>query len=177
MEKLIVPASEYWPGFGTHRRDIEGLTNIASIGCLGQEYLHAAPLKFSDGGRSKSRRPRQKNDCTVVALANATGADYDTCYDTLAKAGRKCSRGFSFRVWAKTARFEGWSFREMSFPAVKGMRRVNPASFALKHTEGRFILKVSKHVMACVDGVIVDAYRSAGDRCVYGAWELVRDAS
>lgn len=174
MEKLVIPASDYWPGFGTHRRDVDGLTNVAAIGCYGQQYLHAAPLKLSDAGRAQSRRPLQKNDCTVVALAHASGVDYDTCYDVLAKAGRKCARGFNFKAWAKTARFHGWRFREMSFPATKGMRRVNPATFALKHPEGRFVLRVSKHVMACVDGVIVDAYRSDGHRCVYGAWELYR---
>lgn len=175
MEKLIIPASEYWPGFGEHRRDIDGLTNVAAIGSYGERYLHAAPLKLSDAGRSNSRRPRQTNDCTVVALAHATGLPYDECYDTLAKAGRKCGRGFGLTKWAAKASLGGWRFRQMSFPATKGMRRVNPATFALKHPEGRFILRVSKHVMACVDGVIVDAYRSDGHRCVYGALELYRD--
>lgn len=175
MEQIIVPASEYWPGFGTHRHDIEGLDLVSAIGSYGQPYLHVAPFQRSDAGRATSRRPRQKNDCTVVALAHVTGEPYDDCYDALAKAGRKCAKGFDFRTWAKVAEFRGWRFRWMSFPAVPGLRRVNPTSFALKHREGRFVLRVSKHVMACVDGVVLDSFKGDGHRCVYGAWEAMRD--
>lgn len=35
----------------------------------------------SDAGRSESRRPRQKNDCTVRALALALELRYDDAYD------------------------------------------------------------------------------------------------
>lgn len=36
--------------------------------------MHALyPFKYSDGGRSESRRPKQRNDCTVRALAIVTG--------------------------------------------------------------------------------------------------------
>lgn len=45
-----------------------------------------------DAGRSASRRPRQKNDCTVRALALARGLTYDEAYDTLKAAGRGLRR-------------------------------------------------------------------------------------
>lgn len=151
--------------------------------CLGQHPVHGrvdwrARFLATDAGRAQSRRPRQSNDCTVRALALATGTDYDDAYDTLAAAGRRCARGFHFRAWAKGATFNGFSFEWAAFPAVKGDWRMNPVRFAIAHPEGRFILKTAKHVLAVVDGVIMDSTPRQGPmglewRCVYGAWRAV----
>lgn len=177
MEVTKILASEYWPGFGEHRRDIEGLDLLDAIGSYGERYLHVAPLKRSDGGRSKSKRPKQRNDCTVRAFVHATGLDYDLVYDAFAAGGRKSARGFNLDKWLKANQgFHGWHFRKLSFPAVKGMRRVNPVTFALKHRTGRWILNCAGHVMAVVDGVVMDDGKPNGHACVYGAIEVFKDA-
>ena len=53
-------------------------------------------LKFqlSDAGRSTGARPKEKRDCTVRALAHATGIAYDDVHDFLASRGRKYRTGF-----------------------------------------------------------------------------------
>ena len=44
--------------------------------------------QFNDGGRSQSKRPKQKNDCTVRALAVSAQMSYDDAYTILKKYGR-----------------------------------------------------------------------------------------
>lgn len=130
----------------------------------------------TDAGRSTSRRPRQSNDCTVRALALVTGLPYDEVYDRCALEGRKCGKGMHLKDWLPAATVGGYRFVWTPFPAIKGQRRMNPVTFARKYPEGRFILRLSKHVVACVNGVIMDTSENQGPmglgwRCVYGAWE------
>lgn len=124
----------------------------------------------SDAGRSQSRRPKQTNDCTVRALALARGIEYDSAYDLLANAGRKCARGFFLGDW-----LEGQPWAEkIRFPAIKGQRRMNPAAFTEQFKEGRYICRVSKHVFAVIDGVVYDTFESRPDRCIYTAWRITK---
>jgi len=134
----------------------------------------AYDYQYSDGGRSSSKRPKQKNDCTVRALAIATNLTYDDAYDVLAKAGRKCSKGFHFRDWAKNRTVAGYKLIHHSFPAVKGQRRMNLASFCERFPNGRYILKTAKHVVAVIDGILMDTVEVLPNRCVYSCWELVK---
>ncbi len=122
----------------------------------------------TDAGKSGSLRPRQKNDCTVRALAIARLLPYDTAYNTLAEAGRKCGKGFKFSEWINT---QEWA-RKISFPALKGQRRMNPATFTESFPKGIFICKVAKHVFAVKDGIVYDDFENAPDRCIYTAWEI-----
>ena len=122
----------------------------------------------SDGGRSISKRPAQKNDCTVRALAIARNLPYDDAYDILKEAGRKCSRGFDFVGWMSE---QSWATK-LAFPAVKGQRRMSPAQFCRDYPIGHYILRVSKHVIAVKDGVIFDTFENRPDRCVYSAWSI-----
>lgn len=124
--------------------------------------------RCADGGRSQSKRKAQKNDCTVRALAIARSIPYDDAYDILKDAGRKCSRGFDFVGWIAD---QPWAAK-IAFPAVKGQRRMNPAQFCREYPQGTFILRVSKHVFAVVDGVVHDTFENRPDRCVYCAWRI-----
>lgn len=171
----VIPASEFWPGAREIRAASSGEATWAMIGCRdGEQFLFAVPFDQHDAGRAQSSRPKQTNDCTVRALATASGVKYDTAYDTLMLHGRKAGRRFDFKSWAKRSTFHGNQFEWTGFPAVKGMWRVNPVLFALKFPEGRFVLRTAKHVLACVDGRISDEGRGAEASCVYGAWQLVR---
>ncbi len=123
---------------------------------------------YSDAGRSGSKRKRQKNDCSVRALALARGMRYDEAYDLLAEAGRRCSSRFDFSAWIDRQPFA----RKISFPAVKGQPRMNPVDFARLFPEGTFIVKVSKHVLLFRDGVAFDDFKVGDGRCIYAAWEI-----
>lgn len=131
-------------------------------------YALTYRFRHSDAGRSRSRRPRQKSDCTVRALALARGLSYDLAYDLLADAGRKCSRGFAFPAWLNA---QPWATK-IPFPAVKGQRRMNPAAFTKTYPAGTFICRVAKHVFTVIDGVVLDAFENSPDRCIYTAWRI-----
>lgn len=122
----------------------------------------------TDGGRASSTRPKQKNDCTVRALAIARNLPYDDAYDVLKDAGRKCGRGFDFVKWIDA---QPWATK-ISFPAVKGQRRMTPAQFCQDFPRGIFILRVTKHVLVVKEGVVYDAFENRPDRCVYACWSV-----
>lgn len=126
------------------------------------------PLVRTDAGRSKSRRSRQKNDCTVRALALARNLEYDIAYDMLAEAGRKCAKGFDIMRWLDG---QEWATK-IPFPAKKGEPRMNPVEFAKQYPSGKYICRVAKHVYCVVDGVAMDTHRSRPNRCIYTAWRI-----
>ena len=130
------------------------------------------PWLRTDAGRSNSARPKQKNDCTVRALALVRGFTYDEAYDTLANAGRKCSNGFHIGTWLERQP----SVTKISFPAIKGQTRMNPVKFAEQFPKGRFICRTAKHVYAVIDGVALDTARSKPNRCIYNAWRISTSA-
>jgi len=125
------------------------------------------PIRLTDGGKASSKRPRQSNDCTVRAVAIAFGWKYDDAYDWLSAEGRECGRGFHIDEFLAER-----GARKMSFPAIKGQRRMNPAAFCKQFPNGRYICRVAKHVFAVIDGVVHDSWEQRPDRCIYKAWDI-----
>ena len=132
-------------------------------------------MKFNlnDGGRSTSKRPKQTNDCTVRAFAISFNMGYDIAYEYLAKQGRECSQGFELnKLLEKTPNLFDKKVTKLSFPAKKGVSRMNVKDFVSQYTNGTYIIRVSKH-MACVkDGVLEDTYNSYPFKCVYTAFKV-----
>jgi hypothetical protein len=133
------------------------------------------PFRFKqdDGGRAQSRRPRQKNDCTVRALAVTLGIEYDFAYEVLASFGRKSGAGFPFKthaaaIFANCSADATWT----AFQAVKGERRLTLPAFCARYPAGRYIVSMAKHITVVVDGVVHDDFQPGEERCVYGAWRV-----
>lgn len=133
-----------------------------SVHCLAYMWIQ------TDAGRATSKRKAQRNDCTVRALAIARKLPYDTAYDILKAAGRVSGRGFDFAQWIND---QPWATK-LSFPAVKGKRRMTPAQFCQDYPAGVYILRAAKHVIAVCDGVLHDTFENSPDRCIYGAWRI-----
>jgi hypothetical protein len=131
------------------------------------------PFINDDGGRSKSRRTKQTNDCTVRALAIALNIPYDCAYDTLAGEGRKCEKGFHLQKWLNK---QAWA-EKIAFQAIAGQPRMNPAHFCGEYVNGRYICRVAKHVFAVVDGTVHDMFENRPNRCIYTAWKINLDLS
>jgi hypothetical protein len=129
--------------------------------------------QHDDGGRSTSRRPKQKQDCVVRAIAIVCGpaATYDWSYDFLADAGRKSGRSTPKKIWQML--LNNWSaFDKQSFPAVKGFPRMTLELFALENQIGRFIVQCAGHITTVIDGVVHDDFEPRHDACVYAVWKL-----
>ena len=157
---------------------------VVTMGCMKCEsgvqstWALSYPFILTDAGRSTSRRPKQKNDCTVRAVATVLGLSYDEVYDQMAHAGRQCNRRFHLLDWLESRNHDEpghfvCKTRRISFPAIKGKERMNLAEFCKQYPHGRYICRVAKHVFAVIDGVVYDTFENRCDRCVYLAWEIL----
>ena len=126
--------------------------------------------EYHDGGRRFSRRPKQKEDCTVRALVIATGADYDHAYDELKSRGRDSHRRFPFSIITKEVVF-GHVF---VWQAFEDGYLLTAAEFCERYSAGTFILQMKGHVMCVKDGVAYDTYKVEDDRLIKGAWRIER---
>lgn len=143
-----------------------------------KEDIIIIPTKFirSDGGRLQSKRSRQNNDCSVVALAIAFGLSYDEAYDYLKDLGRECSKGFFLNKLLEEHYKDGNTLLgktiiKHSFPAEKGKERMNVGRFCMEHEHSTFITRQAKHLATVVDGYLHD-HTWNWWRCVYIAYEI-----
>lgn len=60
---------------------------------------------------------------------------------------------------------------KMSFPAIKGQKRMNGKTFSETYTKGSYILNMAGHWSCCVDGVIYDTW-DCSSKCVYTAYKV-----
>ena len=137
------------------------------------------PYFYNDAGRLQSKRSKQKNDCTVRALALSAEVDYDVAYDLLKYRGRKASKGHFFPKQRSDDIAFGYKFIWKSFPAVKGQKRMNPERFAIEFPKGVYICKTVKHVYAVIDGIINDIEKVSwfDGKCVYGCWKVIKETA
>ena len=124
-------------------------------------------IVITDAGRSNSKRPKQKSDCVVRAVALTCGYDYDKAYDLMSEAGRKSSCSMQKKHWQK---WMNDRFPKTSFPAVKGVKRMNLKNFAEQHKVGNWFIQMAGHVVAVIDGVIMDDFHTNFEMCVYSTW-------
>lgn len=156
------------------------------------------PFMNDDGGRSAAGyRGERAGDCVCRAIAIASGLPYRTVYQALAQgtgtqraSSRTRKRAASAREGINTRR--KW-FREymasIGFTWVPLMKIGAGCTVHLIADElpakGRYVLCLSRHYTALVDGVIHDTYDPQREsmwidahgtrtvhRCVYGYWRL-----
>lgn len=105
-------------------------------------------------------------DCSVRALAVATGCSYEQASAVFSAAGRVMKKGTSVDVSRKV--HETWL----------GMLPTNPidfvAAFVAANPKGRFILHSKRHAFAVIDGVVHDweFSRTGPGTRVIRAWEV-----
>ncbi len=129
-----------------------------------------------DGGRASAGFQGATGDCVVRAVAIATGRPYQEVYDSmwdgskklklLRERGESPREGVRRKVYDKYLRSIGWSW-------TPTMSIGSGCKVHLKREElpgGRIIARLSRHLVAVVDGKIHDTYDCSrgGTRCVYG---------
>lgn len=105
-------------------------------------------LYVSDAGRSTSKRPRQRNDCTVRALATALKMGYDETYELLARMGRKVSKGTNVH--------RDFLDKHPETTKIKDYIGKPLRLFLEDHPEGTYLITIPKHITALIDGVLYD---------------------
>ena len=148
--------------------------------------------KYDDGGREGAGwKGKDVGDCATRAIAIATGLPYQEVYDRLAEGNatqrmskrerrakaRTGRRTALHGIYVKRKWFKDY-MKELGFRWVPTMTigsgcQVHVRSDELP-SEGRLILRVSKHLCAYVDGVLRATYDCSreGTRCVYGYYVL-----
>lgn len=129
----------------------------------------------SDGGRSLSRRPKQRNDCTVKAAAIACQVNYDEAYDAIKKLGRECNKGAWLPTGKKTVRDGELLGKSWVWVGIKRPERGGKwptVNDLVKTLKGAGVLRVSKHVIAFRDGQWYDDGNSYSNATVRGYWKV-----
>lgn len=124
---------------------------------------------FDDGGRAAAGYRGWTRDCTVRAIAIATGRPYAQVYDDLLGSGGG-RRGVSS---LRTRRY----LADMGWWWAPTMRVGTGCRVHLRAEElppGRLIVRVSHHLTAVIEGIVHDLYDPTrqGTRCVYGLWRI-----
>ena len=140
------------------------------------------PMRFieNDGGRKAAGHEKDRvGDCVARSMAIVTGWAYDEVCVRLADAARgerarprsDPHKGIhTGRSWFK-AYMKGLGFIWTPTMGIGTGCKVHMKDGELP-TEGRFLVRLSQHYTALVDGVIMDTYDPSrdGKRCVYGFW-------
>lgn len=115
-----------------------------------------------------SKAKGETNDCTVRALAAATGESYEDAHAALAKHGRPYRKGpkalgnrlngritITCPALEKAARDLGYDFRIME-PSEYSAKTMVTAARDRKLAKGHYICMVRGHVAAVVNGEVID---------------------
>lgn len=135
-------------------------------------------FNYNDGGRKEAGYVGKTGDCAVRAIAIASGKIYQEVYsaiNALSKYERKGKRkkhisNSRLGVYRPTCHKYLLS---IGFEWVPTMQIGQGCKVHLKAEElpsGRLVVRLSKHMAAVIDGVLLDTYDCSreGTRCVYG---------
>ena len=97
----------------------------------------------------------ERNDCTVKALALATGLDYSVCHAQLAKEGRRKGCGTTFANVQLAAQHLGFMMKRRNRREYRAKTMISAErDSSLRH--GNLILGTCNHAAAMIDGKILD---------------------
>lgn len=102
---------------------------------------------YTDGGRSQSRRPKQRKDCAIRACSIALNLNYDVVFDQMKALGRRCGHGTAHDVTNEYLSTK---------PVKKLTYNLSLSRFILDHPEGTYIVRIPRHLSCIIDGAIHD---------------------
>ena len=95
----------------------------------------------------------ERCDCSVKALANQMNITYDESHKQHSTYGRRYAKGTTHKTLRSTYESMGLKCTNYSVGLVKG---ISVRSFVRKHSLGRFLVVISCHAFAVIDGKIMD---------------------
>lgn len=129
---------------------------------------------YSDGGRAAAGFKGTTGDCVTRAIAIATGKPYQEVYDLINEVAKSMGKGTVARTGVPKDVTQA-VMKRLGFTWHPTMGIGTGCSVHLCKEElppGVIVCRVSKHVVAVIDGVAYDNHDSTrdGKRCVYGYW-------
>jgi hypothetical protein len=95
----------------------------------------------------------ERSDCSVKALANYMSTTYDESHKQHSTYGRVYAKGTTPITLRLTYRSLGLKCTTYGVGSVKG---ISVGSFVRKNSVGRFIVVITGHAFALIDGKIMD---------------------
>ena len=137
---------------------------------------------FDDGGRAEAGYKGLAGDCVVRAVAIAAELPYQDVYDALSSGCRNERKSYKRSARNGVHTKEEWFKQYMSSLGWEWVPIMGIGTGCMMHLcsselpMGRIIVRVSKHYVAVIDGVIHDLSDCSrgGTRCVYGYWRCIR---
>ncbi len=139
---------------------------------------------YDDGGRADAGYKGLTSDCVTRAIAIATELPYQSVYDALyglireptvsSPAAIRKLKNSSPRTGVYRQTYDRF-LKDLGWTWVPTMQIGSGCRVHLREDElpdGKIICKVSRHLVAVVDGVLHDTHDSSrdGQRCVYGIY-------
>lgn len=143
------------------------------------------PWIWNDGGRRAAGYKGYTGDCVVRSIAIAAELPYKQVYDEINHIGKnetvskKRKNNIGVRSNSRTGVFmktmKKYLEESLGWNWTATMRIGSGCKVHLRQGElppGRIITRVTKHVVAVVDGVVhdIEDCTREGKRCVYGYW-------
>lgn len=136
---------------------------------------------YHDGGRALAGYVGDAGDCVTRAIAIAAELPYQVVYDALHERAknerlkrkrRSPRRGLHKTTYDPYLEALGWKWTPTM--SIGSGCKVHLRADELP--KGRLIVNVSKHLVAVVDGVILDTHDPSrgGRRCVYGYYTYTK---
>lgn len=126
---------------------------------------------YTDGGQ-KDAGVRDTNNCTVRALANATGRPYMEAHTFMADNGRRHGKGAYFRTVLESNGNKALGHRFV-FTRIQPSRGIKTLMERNPHLKrGTWILKMRTHVATLKDGKLYDSFDSSRKDILW-AWEVL----
>jgi hypothetical protein len=127
---------------------------------------------YSDAGRGAADKAHSDtNSCTVNALANTTGWEWNLCHDIAAESGRKRGKGHDPIKLLKHAGHYGVKSRRLT--RIKRSNSWTVQKFIKKNPTGKFYVCSSRHAFAIVDGVVKDWLHNGDLVRIVQAWRIL----
>lgn len=128
-------------------------------------------------------RITERLDCTVRALANAKNIEYETAHALLKSHGRQDLRACTHRVWGAAYRSAGLSLvgvygktcraRHLArFENVESLKGTTLGTLLPRLSAGRFIVMITGHAIAVIDGQVIDRFASLAGSSVFGVYRV-----
>ena len=116
----------------------------------------------------------QVGDCQIRALSKALNLSWLETFDLIIPICRsqQTTAIFSCELQKTKEAMEYLGFEYHGVSNKKGTTRPTVESFAKSHPKGRYVVTVSHHVVAVVDGQYFDTWNS-GYKSLYGYYELI----
>lgn len=113
----------------------------------------------------------EHNDCTVIALTLTTGKPYIWCHTAMKEAGRKVRGRAVMERGIDVVKNRGINIRYLGCPKRNG-RPISVKTIGEPHPKGRYIVRVRGHVLALVDGEVLD-WTKDRRHIVQDMWEVL----